>query len=166
MVEGSRKKSMVAEVAVVDWEGVVVYHTYIQPTGPVVDYREAISGITPEKLEGAPPLAKVQDDLVHVLDGSVLIGHALDNDLRALGIRYTPVRNTAKHPFFQTLGPRGQLQPRKLAALYANYVGNGAIQQGAHGAVEDAMASMRVYRFLHDQWNAPVVHEGPMLNRK
>jgi RNA exonuclease 4 len=156
---------MVAEVAVVDWEGNIVYHTYIQPTGPVVDYREAISGITPEKLVGAPPLAKVQDDLVHVLDGSVLVGHALDNDLRALGIRYTPVRNTAKHPFFQTLGPRGQLQPRKLAALYANYVGNGTIQQGAHGAVEDAKASMRVYRFLHDQWNASVIHEGPLFQR-
>lgn len=162
MIEGPRRRSMVAEVAVVDWDSTVVYHSYVQPTGPVVDYREAISGITPEKLVGAPPLPKVQENLIRLLEGSVLVGHALDNDLRALGIHYEPVRNTAKHPFFQTLGPKGQLQPRKLAALYNEYVGNGAIQQGAHGAIEDAKASMRVYRYLHAGWNAPVVHEGPV----
>jgi RNA exonuclease 4 len=157
---------MVAEVAVVNWDGEVVYHTFVEPTGSVVDYRTSISGITPEKLVGATPLWRVQEDLVNLLDGKILVGHALENDLRGLGLRVDPafVRNTAHHPFFKTMASRGQLQPRKLANLHMLYVGT-PIQQGVHGAVEDAKASMALYRTRHANWNMPVAHEGPMLGR-
>ena len=145
MVEGPKRKAMVAEVAIVDWFGNIVYHTYVKPTGEVMDYREPISGITPQMLLGAPTLAEVQRNVIRVLNGKTLIGHALENDLRALGLRFTgDLRNTAHHPAFQRMGPRGQLQSRKLANLYEQYVGNAAMQQGAHGALEDARASMRV----------------------
>jgi RNA exonuclease 4 len=155
---------MVAEVAIVDWNGATVYHTYVQPTGPVLDYRTDKSGITPEKLVGAPPFAEVQRNVIRVLNGNTVIGHALENDLRALKIVATNKRNTAHHAAFQRMGPTGQLQPRRLAELYEQYVGNRAIQQGSHSALEDARASMRVYRTYHAQWEKPVAHEGPRWN--
>ncbi len=162
MIEGPRKQSMVAEVGIVDWNGDTVYHSYVQPTAEVKDYRTAISGITAEKLVDAPTFAEVQRDVLRILNGNTLVGHALENDLKALGLRFRgDLRNTAHHPAFQSMGPRGQMQPRKLAALHEQYVGN-VIQQGEHGAVEDARASMRVYRTYHEKWEEPVRHEGPL----
>lgn len=165
MIQGTQG-SMLAEVGIVNWDGGVVYHAYVLPQGPVVDYRTAISGITPDKVteaNGAKPFLTVQRDVARLLRDAILVGHALENDLRALGLRATVVRNTAHHPFFQTMGARGQLQPQKLATLYGRHVGNREIQQGAHGALEDAQASMRLYRVRHAAWNEPVTHYGPVL---
>ncbi len=162
---------MLAEVALVDWNGDVVYHSYVQPTGPVANYREEISGITPEMLTeeaGAHPFSEVQAAVIHHLRNKILVGHALENDLKALKLQFPPqyIRNTAHHSFFQTMDPRGQLQPQKLSKLYNTYVGNAAIQTGTHGAVEDARASMRVYRSRHNNWATPVVHYGPTNTRR
>jgi hypothetical protein len=57
---------------------------------------------------------------------------------------------------------RGQFQPQKLANLHLHHIGT-PIQQGVHGAVEDAKASMAVYRAYETDWNTPVLHEGPLL---
>ena len=163
---GGRKGSMLAEVAIVDWNGMVVYHSYVQPTDVVVDYRTSVSGITPEKLtprSGARSFRRVQQEVLELLQGAILVGHALENDLRALGIRVSHVRNTAHHPAFQTMTARGQLQPQRLAALYERYVNVAGIQHESHSAVEDARASMRVYRTYHEEWNRPVEHAGPIL---
>jgi RNA exonuclease 4 len=162
---------MLAEVALVDWDGHVVYQTYVQPTGPVVDYRESITGITPDMLTAekeAKPFGQVQEEVLHHLQGKILVGHALENDLKALQIRVpnSMIRNTAHHPFFQSYGPRGQLQPQKLAKLYETYVGNVEIQKGTHGAAEDAAASMRVYKTYHNSWNTPVQHYGPFWRQE
>ena len=163
MVEGLRRKPMVAEVALVDWNGDVIYHTYVQPTGPVKNYREEITGLTPAILDGARPFEEVQAEVLRHLQGKIVVGHALENDLRALQIRLNPadIRNTAHHPFFQTLGPK-TLQPQKLAKLYETYVGNAEIQKGHHGAIEDARASMRLYKTYHNSWDIPVFHSGPI----
>lgn len=171
MVEGPKRQSMVAEVALVDWNGEVVYHAYVQPTGPVVDYREAITGITPEMLSeegGALPFTEVQAAVIQHLHNKILVGHALENDLKALKLQFPReyIRNTAHHSFFQTLNRRGQLQPQRLAKVYETYVGNTPIQIGSHGAVEDARASMRVYRYRHKNWNTPTVQYGPINTRR
>jgi RNA exonuclease 4 len=167
MVEGLRRRSMVAEVGIVDWDGNPVYHTYVQPTGDVSDYRTPISGITPDMITaeaGAKPFKQVQREVLGLLEGNILVGHALVNDLKALGITHPirNIRNTAQHNFFKTMASRGQLQPQKLATLYSRYVGNAEIQQGPHGALEDARAAMLVYRTRHNNWMTPVVHEGPV----
>ncbi len=167
MIQGERGQ-MLAEVAIVNRDGDVVYHSYVRPSGPVVDYRTAISGIEPEMLRveaGAKPFHRVQKDVLQILQGNILVGHALANDLKALRIQVDPrdMRNTAIHPAFKTLSPVGQLQPRKLAMLHSEYVGNADFQQGAHSAVADAQASMRVFLAAGLDWNAPVVHEGPTL---
>jgi RNA exonuclease 4 len=173
MIGGPGNQSMVAEVAIVDYDGNVVYHTYVRPTvdSPAIDYRTQVSGITAEKLVGAPSLNQVQRDVYRILQGKTLIGHALANDLKALGFYATgldlkEIRNTAQHAAFQWLGPRRGLQPQKLSNLFEKYVeqgpGNADFQKGAHSAVEDARASMRVYRTHHERWKEPVVHEGPV----
>ncbi len=168
MVEGPHKRSIVAEVGIVDWDGNTVYHAYVQPQGPVVNYRTEISGIRPAMLtarRGAKSFATVQGEVADILDGNILVGHALSNDLRALRLAHPAanIRNTAQHNYFKTMASRGQLQPQKLATLYSRYVGNVAIQQGAHGALEDARAAMRVYRTRHSEWEEPVTHYGPTL---
>ena len=171
MVEGEGRRTLLAEVGIVDWDGNTVYHAYVQPGQHVVDYRTAISGITPEMLTsaaGARSFGRVRREVLDILRGNILIGHALENDLKALRIsreELSEIRNTAHHNFFKTMNAYGRLHPQKLAALYSRYVGNAEIQQGAHSAIEDARAAMWVYRTYHSDWLMPVVHSGPVLER-
>lgn len=44
-------ENMIARVSIVNQLGQCLYDKYVQPTEPVVDYRTAVSGITPENLE-------------------------------------------------------------------------------------------------------------------
>lgn len=44
-------ENMVARVSLVNQLGQCLYDKYVQPVEPVVDYRTAVSGITPENLE-------------------------------------------------------------------------------------------------------------------
>ena len=169
MVQGERG-SMLAEVAVVDYDGTPVYHAYVQPTGPVVNYRTEISGITPELLtaeSGAVPFDEARSAVRRLLQGAVLVGHALDNDLRVLRLQHPAknTRNSAKVARFQTIGPKRELMSQRLATLYHYYTGE-EIQQGAHGALEDARASMRLFRLHESEWFTPVRHAGPFLLTK
>lgn len=43
-------ENMVARVSIVNQLGQCLYDKYVQPTETVVDYRTAVSGITPENL--------------------------------------------------------------------------------------------------------------------
>ena len=164
MVEGPHKKSLVAEVAVVDWNGTPLYHTFVKPSVPVVNYRTEITGLTPDSLKFGARFDTAQRKVLDLIQNKIVVGHALDNDLRALGISHAPVRNTAKHNFFKTMNPYGALQPQKLVRLHETYIGS-TIQEGSHSALEDARASMKVYRTLHDQWHVPVQHEGPLYQK-
>ena len=171
MIQGERGP-LLAEVAIVDWNYNTVYHTYVQPSGKVLDYRTEVSGITSEQLtprSGARSFSRVQKEVFTILQGATLIGHALENDLKALGFGLRgnglvhEIRNTAHHPAFQRMGPRGQLMPKKLANLYSERIDVAGIQHGSHSAVEDARASMHVYRTRHEDWLEPVQHHGPLL---
>lgn len=90
-------------VAIVDYRGQIVYHTYVQPTIPVTDYRTATTGIEPQHLhpsklfpneaghslsaytirplDTAAPFNDVQQRVANLIRGKILIGHTLWHDL-------------------------------------------------------------------------------------
>ncbi len=76
------------------------------PMKEITDYRTFVSGIIEADLENAElTLTECQTRVEELFDGRVLVGHALKNDLRALGNITHPwfmTRHTAKHePFMQ-----------------------------------------------------------------
>jgi RNA exonuclease 4 len=140
--------SRLGEVAIVDWDGKTIYHSYVKPEEEVTDYRTPHSGLTKEILDSkGRPFSQVQAEVLEVLRGHIVVGHALENDFRALKIRYIPefTRNTAKLPMFQQVDRTGRLMPRRLQAIAKNFLGE-TIQVAEHDPAEDARAAMELYK--------------------
>lgn len=149
--------SSVARVTVVNWAGDIVFDEFICQEREVIDYRTFVSGITAEDLETASmTIQQCRDVMLELLEGKVLIGHALKNDMKALGITHPwfLTRDTAKYePFQQVRFDDGVLWPRKLKDLVKEKLQRD-IQVGGqpHSAYEDAVAALDLYRMSRQKW--------------
>lgn len=91
----------VTKVSVVRADGRLVYDRYIRPASPIVDYNTRFSGITsvnlnPKYNAAVSTLPKVQEELLEfIYEDTILVGHALHNDLRALKIVHNSVVDTS-----------------------------------------------------------------------
>lgn len=86
-----------ARITLVDYHCNPIYDEYVKPAGQVRDYRTSTSGVTEQLLsEASKSLHDVHSDLSVLLHPStVLVGHSLNNDLRALRMRHGKVIDTA-----------------------------------------------------------------------
>jgi len=77
-----------SRVSVVDGSLQVVYDSFVKPRNEIIDYNTAWSGITPDILaEVTTRLEDVQQDILRFTDANtVIVGHSLENDLRALKV--------------------------------------------------------------------------------
>jgi len=78
-----------------------VYEIYIKPDSEIIDYNSEYSGIYPNILEGVETtLRDVQNYLQFFINWrTILIGHGLDNNLRALHISHpTCIDTSLLHP--------------------------------------------------------------------
>lgn len=136
--------SALARVSLVDYHGHQVYDSFVLPKETITDYRTFVSGITPQLLKSARTLENVQKDVAQLLDGRILVGHAIRNDLDALllGHPKRDIRDTSKYPPFRELA-RGKTP--SLKRLAHDLLGID-IQSGEHSSIEDARATMLLFR--------------------
>jgi RNA exonuclease 4 len=86
--EGGRR-SKLARVTLVNWNGEIVYDEFVKPTEEVTDYRTFASGVTAESLDEASlDIQTVRRQVIQLLESKILVGHALKNDLHALNIHH------------------------------------------------------------------------------
>ena len=83
-------------VTVVGIDGRLVYETIIRPDDTIIDYNTRFSGVTARDLKrgnnSVKSLKDVQNDLLGFINANtILIGHGLENDLRALKVRVRDV---------------------------------------------------------------------------
>lgn len=160
--------SAVARVTVVNWEEEIVLDTFVKVPVPVTDYRTFVSGITAEDIDehsSAVSLRECREAVLTLLRGKILIGHALQNDLQALGITHpwTDTRDTAVYPPYmrehvdQTTKEK-VLVPRKLRDLsweklhkQIQYIGKN------HCPVEDALAALNLYKASRTEWEMAMI---------
>lgn len=166
--------SALARVSIINWDNEIVLDTFVQVSDNVTDYRTYISGIRKEDIESisAMPLIEVRTVVQNILRGKVLIGHGLENDLKALGIKHPwcDMRDTAAYrPLMKEVLP-GAFAPRKLRDLASDVLGLKIQEPGrAHNPVEDAMASMEIYKHERNTWesfNTEQVKVAAMLARQ
>ncbi|MCJ1454300.1 3'-5' exonuclease [Mycoblastus sanguinarius] len=137
-------ESALARVSIVNFHGHQLYDSFVQPKEPITDYRTFVSGVTPQLLQAARTLEVVQADVGGLLDGKVLIGHAIKNDLAALllGHPKRDIRDTSRHPPFRQLAAGRTPSLKKLARDVLGV----DIQGREHSSIEDARATMLLFR--------------------
>jgi RNA exonuclease 4 len=154
------RDSALARVSLVNFHGHQVYDSYVQiPRNiEITDYRTHVSGIEPKHLrkDVARPFDEVRDDLKILLTGRILVGHAVKNDLDVLILKHDKrfIRDTSKFSKFRELAiipgrtPGLKLLADKLLGV--------EIQVGAHSSVEDARATMALYRLDKDDFEKEI----------
>ncbi|KAI9571566.1 hypothetical protein HD554DRAFT_2168835 [Boletus coccyginus] len=138
-------------VCIVDYEsGIVVYDKLVKPPKPVVDYLTKWSGITEASLATATTtLPEVQAQLLPMLappggPTSILVGHSLESDLKALRICHPLCIDTAlvyHHPRGRPLKPGLAWLTKKWCHREIQTRGD-----GGHDPEEDARACVDLLR--------------------
>lgn len=133
----------VLHVTVVSSECEKVLDTLVKPTNPVLDYNTRFSGISEQDLRCVTTtLRDVQDILLDKFSNkTILIGHSLDGDLRALRLIHDTVIDTGV-VFPHSQGPPFKRALKTLCQVYLSR--NIQKEGGGHSCAEDAIACMEL----------------------
>ncbi|XP_036930119.1 interferon-stimulated 20 kDa exonuclease-like 2 [Acanthopagrus latus] len=147
--------SHLARCSVVSYDGDVVYDKFIKPSVPVTDYRTRWSGIRPRDLVSAMPYSEARKEILKLLSGKVVIGHAVHNDFKVLGYSHPTAltRDTSRIPLLNTKAGIAVHECASLKRL-TKAIFNRDIQTGrkGHSSVEDAKATMELYKVVEVEW--------------
>ncbi|XP_062506594.1 uncharacterized protein LOC134183141 isoform X2 [Corticium candelabrum] len=151
--------SLLARVSIVNSHGHVLYDTFVKPKERVTDYRTFVSGVRASDLKQAPPFSEVQNQVAKLIDGKILVGHALNNDLQALLLNHPHrmIRDTQHYPPFKKIanGKRPSLRLLSKQVLHID------VQKGEHSSVEDARAAMALYQTHKKEWESGCIMVNP-----
>ncbi|KAM9271596.1 RNA exonuclease 4 [Morus bassanus] len=156
--------SIVARVSLVNQFGKCIYDKYVKPTEKVTDYRTAVSGISPENINTGEDFKTVQKEVADILNGRILVGHALHNDLKVLFLDHPKkkIRDTQRYkPFRQRVK-----NARPSLKLLCERLLNVQVQTSEHCSIQDAQAAMRLYTLEKKKWEAAVKNKSNNKNRK
>uniref|UniRef100_A0A8C6YQ57 Interferon stimulated exonuclease gene 20 like 2 n=1 Tax=Nothoprocta perdicaria TaxID=30464 RepID=A0A8C6YQ57_NOTPE len=128
------RTSALARCSIVAYDGAVLYDRYVRPPEPVVDYRTRWSGVRPRHLQGAVPFAAARRQILKILAGKVVVGHAISNDFKALRYFHPPAltRDTSRMPLLNRKGGFPENVAVSLKRLVKQLL-NRDIQVGAGG---------------------------------
>lgn len=144
--------SQLARVSIVNFHGALLYDSYVKPVEPVGDYRTWVSGITAANLRSARPLEEVNEALSMLMKDRILVGHAIRNDLNVILIGHPrrDLRDTAKLPSYRALN-HGKTPGLKFLAKTVLGID---IQGGEHSSIEDARATMLLFKRKKDEFES------------
>ena len=130
-----------ARVSLLEWDGSLILDQLVKPTMPIKDYLTLYSGITQEMLDPVTTtLADIQKRLLEIITPqTILIGHSLDCDLKALKISHPFIVDTA----FLYPHPRGPPLKSALQWLVQKYLHRDMKRNkgvAGHDSIEDARA--------------------------
>jgi RNA exonuclease 4 len=146
------KESVLARVSIVNYYGNVILDKFVLPREKVVDYRTHVSGITKEILKDAEPFLDVQKEVADILKDKIVVGHALQNDFGALLLDhpYKLIRDTSHYKPFRKITNGRTPSLKKLTKVILGL----DVQGGEHSSVEDAQATMLLYRKVRNEWES------------
>ncbi|KAA0724425.1 Apoptosis-enhancing nuclease [Triplophysa tibetana] len=147
--------SELARCSIVNYYGSVIYDKYILPGQRVTDYRTRWSGIRKHHLAKAVPFEEAQNEIVGILKGKVIIGHSLFNDFKVLDISVPAhmIRDTCSCWLLRELyeaSHRCMVSLKKLSQRLLSR--NIQVGRKGHCSIEDARATLDLYKLVEDQW--------------
>jgi RNA exonuclease 4 len=111
-----------------------------------------VSGIRPCNLKEGRPFREVQADVATFLRGRVVVGHSVHKDLSVLGISHpwSAIRDSAALVKFKRAEDGSTPSLKELSSRILGV----DIQMGEHSSVEDARASMLLFRHEKEAFEA------------
>lgn len=136
--------SALARVSLVNYNGHCVLDTFVKPKERVTDWRTWVSGVSAKDMAKAITLEEAQKKVHEIINGKILIGHAIHNDLDALFLSHPKrdIRDTARHQPFRKIAKQKNPGLKRLAKEILGL----DIQGAAHSSVEDARVTMMLYK--------------------
>ena len=151
------KNSVLARACVVDWNGTVLYDSFVKVKERITDFRTQFSGVRAKNLKSvhAVSFRECAAAVAALLKGKILVGHALHNDLKVLLLSHpaSAIRDTARYRPLMRHGRDGKFRPRKLRDLAKRHL-DMDIQGGEHTPDEDARVAILLYRQHRREWEA------------
>ncbi|CBQ70803.1 related to REX4-strong similarity to X.laevis XPMC2 protein [Sporisorium reilianum SRZ2] len=146
-------ESILARVSIVNFHGATIMDRFVRPQEKVTDYRTWVSGVRPQDLRNAPSFSEVQGEVANLIKGKVLVGHAIQNDLKALLLSHPKplIRDTATFQPLRDLAKTKYPSLKKLAKLVLGI--DIQLEGESHSSVEDARATMAVFRSQKPKWD-------------
>ena len=77
-----KSHACIFRVCIVNNLGTVLLDKHVRPSERVTDFRTKYSGIRPGDLKDAESLEDVAAEVAKLVDGRILVGHAITNDLQ------------------------------------------------------------------------------------
>jgi len=132
------------KITVVGIDGRLVYETFVRPDDSVVDFNTRFSGVNARDLKRGPikSLKDVQNDLLGFINANtILVGHGLENDLRALKLVHMTVIDTSLvFPHYYGMPFR-----RSLKSIVQSYLKREIqTQKCGHDSYEDARSCIEL----------------------
>ncbi|MEN2497345.1 MAG: REX4, RNA exonuclease 4 [Marteilia pararefringens] len=141
--------SVLARVSIVNYREECIYDTFVKPTLEITDYRTKFSGVTKKDLKKCPQFQEVQKAVYEMTKGHILVGHGIENDLKALKLQHpkNKIRDTSSfRPFLRIRGAKPSLK------RLVNYFLGINIQGGEHDSIEDAKYTMKIFKLYEKEW--------------
>lgn len=176
---GADSKSALARVSIVARDGTVLYDVISRPEDAITDYRTRWSGIRPSDMQRAIPFESVREQVLQIIEvrcptyqiplvqlpifvestshlqNRIVVGHAIHNDFEVLKIEHPKgiTRDISSSPYAKS---KARISTKGPAALrHLAYVLLGLrIQRKEHNSIEDARATMAIYRLVEREWEA------------
>lgn len=147
--------SELARCSIVSYDGDLIYDKFIKPENPVTNFRTRWSGIRRKDLWNATPFKEAQTEILKIISGKVVVGHAIYNDFKVLHYSHPAylIRDTSRMPILNHKAGFPENQIVSLKNLTKALL-NMDIQVGrkGHSSIEDAKASMELYKLVQVEW--------------
>ena len=154
--------SIAAQCSIIGYDDSVLYDKYINPaigTGyKIINYRTPWSGIAPRHMDGAVPFHVARNEILDIISDCIVVGHNIGSDFHSLEIHNFPTSQIRDTSFNHNLKKRAGLpsnnQPGALKKMALALLGR-RIQMRSrvgHCSVEDATATMDLYRLEELEW--------------
>ncbi len=152
-------RSALARVSIVNFHGIQVYDSFVRPKEFVTDWRTHVSGVSSKNMATARTFDEVQNQVAELLKGRVLVGHAIKHDLDVLilGHPKRDIRDTSRFSGFRKYSAGNTPSLKKLAREVLGV----EIQQGQHSSIEDARATMLLFRRHKQAFDAEIASRFP-----
>ncbi|MES1920904.1 hypothetical protein MHBO_002518 [Bonamia ostreae] len=143
-----RDINFLARVSIVNYDGQVVYDQYVRPHLKVKNFRSKISGIYKNHLKKGIDFTICRAKVAEIIDGRILIGHSIDSDLSVLNLKHPRELTRDTSTKESTLCPNNKRSLKKL--VYEHF--NSNIQTKSHCPIEDARATLQLYKLVEKKW--------------